>query len=395
MPTQQEIQAAIDRLTAGYYNSRAKSGSNPGGMAADGHEENFPAALTDAGIVAEFAGGRAARASAWAVKLDALVDGTDSSAKAYAIGLDSQMPGAGSAKAWATATGTVADSMKGARGYAGDASASADDAATSASSAADSASAAASSAGTAADHVTQARLWAEEDEDVEVTSGAHSALHHAAKAADSAQSAANSSGIPASGSEDTGRALSVRADGTADWRGIPRRALAYDQRGALRSLGDLIDGDVALVESLGLFVFRQGSSEPDDDETALRADDGSGAWLLAVVHWDAIYAYLLPELDLLWRYLASRVLHGAVDVTISSVGSTSSASVTATIHGARTGDRVIATPPGQLGSGRLGYHARVSADDEVTLTVTNPSASSDYLGGAEGLWALTVIQEVS
>lgn len=43
--------SAYDRLTAGYYNSRAVSADNPGGLSAGGHLINFPAALADAGEV--------------------------------------------------------------------------------------------------------------------------------------------------------------------------------------------------------------------------------------------------------------------------------------------------------------------------------------------------------
>lgn len=38
---------ALDRLGAGYYNSRPKTDANPGGMASNGHVTSFPAALVD------------------------------------------------------------------------------------------------------------------------------------------------------------------------------------------------------------------------------------------------------------------------------------------------------------------------------------------------------------
>lgn len=43
------IQDVWSRLANGYYNSNPKSASNPGGMASDGHQLNFPAALIDLG----------------------------------------------------------------------------------------------------------------------------------------------------------------------------------------------------------------------------------------------------------------------------------------------------------------------------------------------------------
>lgn len=38
---------ALDRLGAGYYNSRPKTDANPGGMASNGHVTSFPSALVD------------------------------------------------------------------------------------------------------------------------------------------------------------------------------------------------------------------------------------------------------------------------------------------------------------------------------------------------------------
>ncbi|MDO8840675.1 MAG: hypothetical protein Q7V31_17325 [Parvibaculum sp.] len=50
----------LARLTGGYYNSNAfDEEDNPGGFAADGHQQNFPAALADVGDAAEYAGGAA------------------------------------------------------------------------------------------------------------------------------------------------------------------------------------------------------------------------------------------------------------------------------------------------------------------------------------------------
>lgn len=63
---------AFDRLFNGYYNSGPKSGLNPGGLANDGHEVNFPAALGDtATVVAEAAASAAAAAASAATALNA------------------------------------------------------------------------------------------------------------------------------------------------------------------------------------------------------------------------------------------------------------------------------------------------------------------------------------
>jgi len=45
--------AALARLLASYYNSNPVSTANPGGLDADGHVDNFPAALDDLALVAQ------------------------------------------------------------------------------------------------------------------------------------------------------------------------------------------------------------------------------------------------------------------------------------------------------------------------------------------------------
>ena len=62
----------------------------------------------------------------WAKKTNGFVEGSENSAKSWAVGgTDDGDPTAGSAKEWATSTSAVDGGLKGARGYANDASASA------------------------------------------------------------------------------------------------------------------------------------------------------------------------------------------------------------------------------------------------------------------------------
>ncbi|CDO60802.1 PE family protein [Candidatus Phaeomarinobacter ectocarpi] len=59
------VQESIDRLKDGYYNSNpVNPDTNPGGMGADGHRDNFPSALVDLGIVGQDAADQAAAAQA-------------------------------------------------------------------------------------------------------------------------------------------------------------------------------------------------------------------------------------------------------------------------------------------------------------------------------------------
>lgn len=76
----------------------------------------------------------------WAKKTNGFVEGSENSAKSWAVGgTGDGDPAAGSAKEWATSTTTVDGGLKGARGYANDASSSASAASTSAGNAATSA----------------------------------------------------------------------------------------------------------------------------------------------------------------------------------------------------------------------------------------------------------------
>lgn len=185
---------------------------------------------------------------------------------------------------------------------------------------------------------------------------------------------------------------------------------AYDSRATLRSLSASSD-DMALVDGLGLFVFSSGSDEPDDDESCFAT--ATGRWLLQAVHWDLVDAWQLPEQEaaLAWEEdesqrfassfassFASKVLTGSATCAITSVAAASSTSFTGTVTGAAVGDCVIATPPGALGatdaaSGRLSYHAWVSAADTVTITLSNASTASANTNAAiRAAWPITVIK---
>ena len=66
--------------------------------------------------------------------------------------------------------------------------------------------------------------------------------------------------------------------------------------------------------------------------------------------------------------------------------------------GAAVGDRVSATPPAQLGStaadtGRLSYHAWVSASNTVTVMLTNASAAAATTNAAiQTEWLITIFK---
>ena len=180
----------------------------------------------------------------------------------------------------------------------------------------------------------------------------------------------------------------------------------YDNRAALRSLSPA-NVDAAVVKGLGMFIWESGSTEPDDEESCFAT--AMGRWLLQAASWDLVDAWQLPEFEERDAYdedeplrfassFASKVLTGTATCSITSVSTLASTSFTGTVTGAALGDRVIATPPAELGvnageTGRLGYHAWVSAANTVTVMLTNASASSANTNAAiRTAWPITVIK---
>jgi hypothetical protein len=186
----------------------------------------------------------------------------------------------------------------------------------------------------------------------------------------------------------------------------PTQTVAYDNRAALRSQTPAA-GEMAIVDGLGLFVWQAGSTEPDDDESCFATS--TGRWLLEAVHWDVVDAWQSPDdavrdeddEDEPLRFatsFATKVLTGSATCAITSVAAVASTSFTGTVTGAAVGDRVIATPPAQLGStaaetGKLSYHAWVSAANTVTIALTNASAASATTNASiQVAWPITVIK---
>jgi hypothetical protein len=190
----------------------------------------------------------------------------------------------------------------------------------------------------------------------------------------------------------------------------PTQTLEYDSRADLRSQTPTV-GALAIVKGLGLFVWQSASTEPDDDESAFAT--ASGVWLLEAVSWDVTAAWNSPDEqaqndddeDEPLRFassfassFAARVLTGSATCAITSVGASTSIAFTGTVTGAAIGDRVIATPPDQLGNtagdtGRLSYHAWVSAADTVTVMLTNASGATATTNPLiRATWPITVIK---
>lgn len=163
--------------------------------------------------------------------------------------------------------------------------------------------------------------------------------------------------------------------------------LPYADRNSLRS-ASAADDALALVDRLGLFAFRAGSDEPDDDESCFAT--ATGRWLLECPHWDVVDNWMRPDSfdarlgDALPGAFSglfdARLLCGAAKCPIASVSGNSNAEFTIGVPGAAPGDCVVVTPPAGLGSdaastSRLGFYAWVGAQNTVTVKVMNPTAS--------------------
>lgn len=173
-------------------------------------------------------------------------------------------------------------------------------------------------------------------------------------------------------------------------------AVTYDNRTALRGMSP-VDGDLALVDGLGLFRYQVGVDEgPDDDETAFAC--GSGFWLLDCPTWDVVEAMQLPRLDGHESRLnsaevfARKFLHKTETKTAFTLAINSSVTWTSTIAGAAMGAAVIVSPPSDPTINTITLYGRVSARDTVTIYIGN--ANSAISGGfAAGDWQLVVINQ--
>lgn len=185
------------------------------------------------------------------------------------------------------------------------------------------------------------------------------------------------------------------------------QVVAYDSRATLRAQSPSA-GDYAIVEGLGLFSWFPASTEPDDDESCFAT--ASGKWLLQAASWDLVDAWQAPDQQALadddedepTRWAASygaKVLTGSATCTITTISPASSASFTGTVTNASVGDRVIVTPPAQLGgtvtdTAQLSYHAWVSTANTVTIMLANSNTTNGASTNVSvrAAWPITVIK---
>lgn len=153
-------------------------------------------------------------------------------------------------------------------------------------------------------------------------------------------------------------ALKGKADSTtvaADIAALTRRLAAveqstsdatittydYDKRGQLRHVADAKSGDVAVVDTLGLFSFSTSSTEADDDETAFSAP--GGVWLLQTVSLDMAISIVRRNV-----LQPDQGLFQFVEVTPTVAAIAAGQSVTIQVDGVlgvEGGEKMIVVPP--------------------------------------------------
>ncbi len=190
-------------------------------------------------------------------------------------------------------------------------------------------------------------------------------------------------------------------------------SLDYTSRGNLRT-GTYSNGDQAIIDGLGLFIFSTGSTEIDDDETCFAAT--GGCWLLEAAAWDVAFAYWLPDYYVhderiedaennivaaqaniaTLQAFEAKFLSATFSMTLTSLASVTSSDFTVTVTGAALGDTVIVNPGDSFGTSTtdkalLSYSAYISAANTVTVSIRNASASSANMTAST--WAVRVIKQ--
>ena len=169
--------------------------------------------------------------------------------------------------------------------------------------------------------------------------------------------------------------------------------LTYEDRSSLRSLSPN-DGDLYIVESIGLMRFSFGSCEPDDDETAFQTL--MGVWELKCPHWDLIDATMDSKYAYYMSKLVSSPQSFAIANTIQTVSANSIVSFSVTITGASVGDSVIITPPYPANYSQIPIYiiGVVTSPNTVTVFLVNYTASSINVLYNSGNWSLILIKKI-
>lgn len=160
----------------------------------------------------------------------------------------------------------------------------------------------------------------------------------------------------------------------------------YDKRGQLRHVADAKNGDVAVVDTLGLFSFSTSSTEADDDETAFAAP--GGMWLLQTVSLNMSNTtvsrdFLPPEQS--WF----DVVDVAPTVTAIAAGESVRVQVDGVV-GVEGGEKMFVVPPAEA---NVLLSSRAYSDywRRLFLVIGNPTGSAISLDVSE-IWRVVVMR---
>jgi len=224
--------------------------------------------------------------------------------------------------------------------------------------------------------------------------------------AETAASAASAKAAAAAGYAANAQANADAIAGVTVNLAIPSMEDVADPQGDMQgstayTLPASADGSMRVLERLGLFVYRAAATDPADGETCIAPSTGVGRWLLLVPSFEFVMGRL-AGVELAWldgrlrtaeARLASanmRALHVSASLDFPSIeANTGTATLTVSVPGAATGDRVALAPPAVLPAGLIPM-AAVTAADTVGLTLFNHTAAA--IDPAAMTWGVTVLK---
>jgi hypothetical protein len=171
--------------------------------------------------------------------------------------------------------------------------------------------------------------------------------------------------------------------------------LTHSLRQDLRTMTPGVDGPKSvIVEGLGVFVYYEGSSQLDDDETCFAT--ATGRWVLEAASPDFLQAEIIDLQVRASTLEENKFFRGSFAMSMTSLSSLSSIDFTVAVPGSTPGDSVIVTPGNAFGNSAadrsaLSFAAHVSSNDTITVSIRN--ASSGTAAVTASTWAVMVIKQ--
>lgn len=200
------------------------------------------------------------------------------------------------------------------------------------------------------------------------------------------------------GTASVGQLLGVSPAGTVV--GLPN-VVVVSSLANLRALAPAGDGQWAVWNGVGLYVYQQSADGFDDGELNIQPNTAAGRWQLQGIGWDMIQAMLatdlarIDEVELLTQSIQQRMpnrpLVSVANCTATSIAGGAYFEFTTACFGANVGDPVVVGPPDPLAAPLI-YSATVSASDIVAIRICNQSASAVSSNVGYGNWNVLVLK---